>query len=113
VIAAIGARKVLAFAGIGDPDKFFATLSQAGIAVAERASFPDHHPYTAADAQDLIARAQAKNLMLVSTEKDLARLSGEPQLHALAARSSAFPVRLAIEGADAFRQMVLKAVQRA
>jgi tetraacyldisaccharide 4'-kinase len=112
VIAAIGARKVLAFAGIGDPEKFFATLSEAGIAVAERASFPDHHPFTAADAQDLIARAQAKNLMLVSTEKDLARLSGEPQLEALAARTSAFPVRLAIEEADAFRQMVLQALKR-
>jgi tetraacyldisaccharide 4'-kinase len=112
VIAAIGARKVLAFAGIGDPEKFFATLSEAGIAVAERASFPDHHPYTAADAQDLIARAQAKNLMLVSTEKDLARLSGEPQFEALAARTSAFPVRLTIEEADTFRQMVLQALNR-
>jgi tetraacyldisaccharide 4'-kinase len=112
VIAAIGTRKVLAFAGIGDPEKFFATLSEAGIAVAERASFPDHHSYTAAQAQELIARAQAKNLLIVSTEKDLARLSGEPRLDALAARTSAFPVRLAIEEADRFRHMVLEAVKR-
>jgi tetraacyldisaccharide 4'-kinase len=113
VVAAIGKRKVLAFAGIGDPEKFFATLGEAGIAVAERAGFPDHHPYTAADAQDLIARAQANSLMLVSTEKDLMRLSGEPQLEALAARTSAFPVRLVIEEADQFRQTVLDAVKRA
>jgi tetraacyldisaccharide 4'-kinase len=112
VIAAIGKRKVLAFAGIGDPEKFFATLAEAGITLAERASFPDHHRCTAEEAQHLIARAQAGNLMLVSTEKDLARLSGEPELEALAARTSAFPVRLVIEEADQFRQMVLKVVRQ-
>jgi len=75
-IAALGGRRVLAFAGIGDPEKFFATLTENGIAVAERASFPDHHRYTAAEAQTLLARADKENLVLVTTEKDLARLSG-------------------------------------
>ncbi len=112
MIAAIGRRKVLAFAGIGDPEKFFATLTAAGIDVAERAGFPDHHRYTAAEAADLIARAQAKGLMLVTTEKDLMRMTGEPQLDALAARASALPVRLIIEEADLFRQMLLQAVKR-
>ena len=99
VVAAIGRRKVLAFAGIGDPEKFFATLTKAGIEVAARASFPDHHRYTAAEAQDLIARAQRESLMLVTTEKDLMRLAGDPQLAALAARASALPVRLVIDEA--------------
>ena len=54
--------RVLAFAGIGDPEKFFATLAGAGIAVAERVSFPDHHRYKAAEAQALTARAKAENL---------------------------------------------------
>ena len=112
VIAAIGKRKVLAFAGIGDPEKFFATLTEAGIEVAERAGFPDHHRYTAAQAQDLIARAQTGNLMLVTTEKDLMRLSGEPQLETLAARSSALPVRLVIEEEAAFRQVIVNAAKR-
>jgi len=104
---------VLAYAGIGDPDKLFTTLTEAGIAVANRVGFPDHHRYTAAEAQDLIARAQAANLLLVTTEKDLARLSGDRALADLAARSSALPVRLVIEEADQFRQMVLKAVKKA
>jgi len=112
VIAAIGRRKVLAFAGIGDPEKFFATLIAVGIDVAARAGFPDHHRYTAAEAQDLIARAQAGNLMLVTTEKDLMRLGGDPQLAALAGRASALPVRLAIEEQEQFRDMVMKAVKR-
>jgi tetraacyldisaccharide 4'-kinase len=112
VIAAIGRRKALAFAGIGDPEKFFATLTAAGVDIGERASFPDHHRYTAADAADLVARAQQKGLMLVTTEKDLIRMAGEPQIEALAARTSALPVRLLIEEADLLRQMLLQAVQR-
>jgi tetraacyldisaccharide 4'-kinase len=112
VVTAIGRRKVLAFAGIGNPEKFFATLASAGIEVAERAGFADHHFYTAAEAQELIARAQTANLMLVTTEKDLARLSGDPQLATLKARASALPVRLVIDEADRFRQMVLAAVKR-
>jgi len=111
-VAALGGRKVLAFAGIGDPEKFFATVTAAGIAVAEQASFPDHHRFTAAEAQTLIARADAASLVLLTTEKDLARLSGEPVLAALAARANALPVRLVIEEADAFQDLILKAAKR-
>ena len=112
-LAALGKRKVLAFAGIGNPDKFFATLTEAGIDVAERSSFPDHHRYTAAQAQALIARAQAENLMLITTEKDHVRLDGDPALEALKAHASILPVRLVVNEQDAFRQMVLDAAKRA
>jgi tetraacyldisaccharide 4'-kinase len=111
-VTALSSRKVLAFAGIGDPEKFFATLTQARIAVAECASFPDHHRYTGAEAQALLARAEAEGLVLITTEKDLARLSSEPQLATLAARASALPVRLVIEEAEAFREMILGVVKR-
>ena len=112
-LAALGTRQVLAFAGIGDPQKFFATLADAGIAVAARLSFPDHHRYTAAEAQALIARADAADLTLLTTEKDFARLAGDPHLAALAARARALPVRLVIEEAEAFRQLILGVVQPA
>ena len=107
VADAIGRRKVLAFAGIADPAKFFATLLAAGIDIADRAAFADHHRYSAAEALDLIARAKANNLMLVTTEKDLVRLTGAPQLEELAAHASALPVRLVIEEKDQFRDLVL------
>jgi hypothetical protein len=48
----------------------------------------------------------------VTTEKDLMRLSGVPQLETLAARASTLPVRLVIKEADQFRQLVLNAVKR-
>ena len=111
-IAALGGRKVLAFAGIAYPEKFFATLAEAGVTVAERANFADHHRYTAAQAQALIARADAANLVLITTEKDHARLAGDPHLAALAASASALPVRLVIEEAAQFGEMLLEVAKR-
>jgi tetraacyldisaccharide 4'-kinase len=112
IVAAIGKRKVLAFAGIGNPDKFFATLTEAGVTVAERIGFDDHHRFTAAEAQDLLSRARQENLMLVTTEKDLMRLAGSPQLMALAEHANALPVRLVVEEQDQFRGLVLGVFQR-
>jgi tetraacyldisaccharide 4'-kinase len=110
-LAALAGHKVLAFAGIADPQKFFATLDEAGVAIAERQSFADHHRYSPAEAQALLARAQAQNLMLLTTEKDHVRLAGDPQLAALAARAGALPVRLVIDEEAAFAQLVLKVVR--
>jgi tetraacyldisaccharide 4'-kinase len=110
MIAAIGRRAVLAFAGIGNPDKFFATLIDAGVAVAEQTSFPDHHIFTAADARALLRSAEADNLLLVTTEKDLARLGGRRRLATLAARANALPIRLVIEEASAFRALIHQTV---
>jgi tetraacyldisaccharide 4'-kinase len=110
VVNAIGRRKVLAFAGIADPEKFFATLAAAGIEVANRAGFPDHHRFSAAEALDLVVQARANNLMLLTTEKDLARLTGQPELQQLATHASALPVRLVIEEQDRLRQMILNAI---
>jgi tetraacyldisaccharide 4'-kinase len=111
-LAALTGRRILAFAGIADPEKFFATLSEAGLNVVERQSFADHHRYTAAEAQMLMARAQSQNLVLLTTEKDQARLAGDPHVGELAARANALPARLVIEEADAFRDMVLNVVKR-
>ena len=68
---------------------------------------------TAADAKALIARAEAENLVLITTEKDHVRLVGDPALAALAAHASILPVRLVIDEQDAFRQMVLNVAKRA
>jgi len=111
-LAALAGRRILAFAGIADPDKFFATLAEAGLTVVETQSFADHHRYTAAEAQMLTERAQRQNLVLLTTEKDQVRLLGDPDVGELAARASALPVRLVIEEADAFRDMVLDVVKR-
>ena len=99
---------MLAFAGIGDPEKFFATLTDAGVDVRVRQAFPDHHLYRRAEAANLIARAEREGLVLVTTEKDLVRLQGQDDLRALAGIARALPVTLAVEEADAFRLFVLE-----
>ena len=100
-------RKVLAFAGIGDPEKFFMTLESAGVDVQARQAFPDHHRYSRLEAADLIARAEREGLVLVTTEKDQARLAGADDLRALAGVARALPIELVLTEADAFRQFVL------
>jgi tetraacyldisaccharide 4'-kinase len=68
---------VLAFCGIGRPAKFFATLEEAGIPAAETRAFPDHHPFSEAEARTLIAEAKALGAALLTTEKDRVRLKGK------------------------------------
>ncbi len=78
-------RDVLAFAGIGRPEKFFATLAALGARVAATRGFPDHHLYSKAELDALFAEAAKKGLALVTTEKDLVRLPPgyAPQIAAL------------------------------
>jgi len=111
-IAELKARKVLAFAGIGDAEKFFVTAMQAGIAIARRKSFADHHRYTAEEAAELIMQAEHDGLALLTTEKDRARMTGEPLLAALAQRAHVLPVTLVVDEADVLRSLVLAKVRR-
>jgi tetraacyldisaccharide 4'-kinase len=66
-------KRVLAFAGIGDPARFFNTLRASGIEVIRCRAFADHHAFSDREIEDLIAEAGREALTLVTTEKDLAR----------------------------------------
>jgi tetraacyldisaccharide 4'-kinase len=98
---------LLAFAGIGRPEKFFASLAAAGATVKRTIPFPDHYRYTEADAEALIARAEREKLRLVTTEKDMARLGGATgALAELREKASAFAVALEFENAGAVGEMI-------
>jgi tetraacyldisaccharide 4'-kinase len=107
-VAALGGRKVLAFAGIGYPEKFFATLTAAGIAAPVTRGFTDHHVFTRTEAEDLLKTAERDGLSLVTTEKDLVRMQGDVDTAALASKTSALPVRLVIDDEDAIRTLVCR-----
>jgi tetraacyldisaccharide 4'-kinase len=73
-VAALRGKRVLAFAGIGDPARFFGTLRASGIEVAAERAFADHHPYAEGEIESLIAEAKRGGLTLVTTEKDRVRV---------------------------------------
>lgn len=68
------AGPLVAFAGIGRPQKFYDTLTGLGATLADAISFPDHHPYTEADLRRLRNHASAHSARLITTEKDFVRL---------------------------------------
>jgi tetraacyldisaccharide 4'-kinase len=73
-LARLAGKRVLAFAGIGDPQRFFRTLRSHGIEVVQQRGFADHHPFSPGEIEALLADARRDTLTLVTTEKDLARL---------------------------------------
>jgi len=73
-LAPLHGKRVLAFAGIGDPGRFFRTLRSQGIEVVAERAFPDHHPFSDREIAALIAEAKREALTLVTTEKDMVRL---------------------------------------
>ncbi|MEK9279699.1 MULTISPECIES: tetraacyldisaccharide 4'-kinase [unclassified Bradyrhizobium] len=75
-IARLFGKQVLAFAGIGDPERFFRTLRASGIDVARTRPFADHHMFSQAEIAALVADARREQLTLVTTEKDFSRLRG-------------------------------------
>ncbi|MGA2124642.1 MAG: tetraacyldisaccharide 4'-kinase [Xanthobacteraceae bacterium] len=107
-VAAVGARKVLAFAGIGDPDKFFAMLAEAGIEAPIRRAFSDHHGYTPEEAAGIAADAARHGLLPLTTEKDFVRLSGT-----LADCTQVLPVAIEVDEPEDFRRFVLGVVAAA
>ncbi|WP_370151742.1 tetraacyldisaccharide 4'-kinase [Ferrovibrio sp.] len=86
--ARLRGRRVLAFAGIGRPEKFFATLEQAGAVVVGRESFPDHAPYSPDTIMRLAETAQQADAVPVTTAKDHVRLPVEARPMAEALRVS-------------------------
>jgi len=70
-------EKILAFAGIGRPEKFFQTAKDIGCAVIGERAFPDHYAYTPDDLARLAEEAVAMDATLLTTAKDFQRIPEE------------------------------------
>jgi tetraacyldisaccharide 4'-kinase len=105
-VAKLRGKRVLAFAGIGDPARFFRTLQASGIEVAQQMAFADHHRFSVGEIEALVADAKRDDLILVTTEKDLVRLLSDAELSALASEIVAFPVTLQFDDAAGLRTLL-------
>ena len=105
-VASLRGKRALAFAGIGDPARFFRTLRGSGIEVVGERAFADHHPFSKGEIETLIAEAKRDGLTLVTTEKDLARLRKADGLPGWAKDIAPFAVTLEFDSAQQLRKFV-------
>ena len=96
---------LLAFAGIGRPQKFYSTLTRAGGEIVETRDFPDHHGYSPRELGDMIDLAASHEARLITTEKDWVRIPKEYR-----ANIDAFPVQAAFAESARFEALLLDAM---
>ena len=67
-------RKLVAFCGIGRPEKFFSMLRTLDMKVINKISFPDHHFYSEKQVTKILKIAESNNALVVTTEKDYVKI---------------------------------------
>lgn len=70
-------KRIVAFSGIGHPQKFFDTVEAMGGELVSSLPFPDHHTFTQADAAKILEQAALFDAFIVTTAKDAVRLIGQ------------------------------------
>jgi tetraacyldisaccharide 4'-kinase len=99
-----------AFAGIGRPAEFFEALRQNGWTLVGSRPFPDHHRYSTAELTRLADEGKAAGAeLLVTTEKDAARIQDQPRVLPLLA----VPLTLSVEPAGQFAGVLAQAIRGA
>lgn len=103
--ASLAGKRVVAFCGIARPQRFFATLQNAGAVVLEAVAFADHHRFSDAELARLRKLGVENSAALITTEKDFVRLP-------LAAREgiATLPVRMACDDPGRLKALALKAI---
>ena len=105
LISGLNGDPVLAFAGIGRPNRFFFTLRNAGANLVHQLAFADHHPYTEADLTRLQEDATRLGATLMTTKKDWVRLPSEWR-----ERVSFLPVTLDLDHEDKLLDKVVTVI---
>lgn len=105
--ASIPPQRVFAFCGVGRPAQFFNALEAQGFALAGRAAFPDHHPYTDLEMAALRSKARKADAALIATEKDIVRLDSAARAGVAVAR-----LEMSVDDPDALTALVRSGMAR-
>ena len=99
-------RKLIAFAGIGNPENFFDVLKSNRLNVIKEISFPDHYEYSRKDLDNLMDLEKKYNGKLVTTEKDYLRIGSFERK-----RFGMVPVKVKIEKEESFVELIKKFIK--
>lgn len=67
-------NRVIAFAGIGHPQKFYTSLQELGIEIIQTFDFPDHHSYTESELIQILNEAKLNKAEVITTSKDFVKI---------------------------------------
>ena len=96
-------KKIVAFAGIGNPSNFFDLLKENNLNLLNKISFPDHYQFSKSDLDKLILESSNQNATLVTTEKDYCRINESYKNNIECAK-----VELEINNKDKFIELLKK-----
>jgi tetraacyldisaccharide 4'-kinase len=111
VSARIAGARLFAFAGIGRPAKFAKTLNEIGADVAGFRWFPDHHRHSPRELAALAREAKRLRAVLVTTEKDAARIGLNPE--GLGVDLEILPIALVFDRLDEVNSLLADFLARA
>ena len=112
-VAALAGKHLLAFAGIGDPARFFATLRGCALDVVGERSFADHHRFSQSEITALLDEARREGLTLVTTEKDFARLGPGVEVGTFLREVVPFKVTLEFQAVEDLKKFLAERLFRA
>ncbi len=107
-------QKVLAFAGIANPEKFRLSLNKVGVEIIEFRSFGDHHPFTEEEAEELLFFARRNKLNIVTTSKDISRLASLGRIQReLSRKAAVFEIELRFDSRRILHSIIDDTVENA
>lgn len=105
-LPALTSDKVIAFAGIGRPEKFYNSLREHGIEPIKTFDFPDHHFYDRQELEELLRQARTEKAELITTAKDFVKIP--PQMQSL---FKVLEIKIDWEDKDALRRFVYERIR--
>jgi tetraacyldisaccharide 4'-kinase len=98
-------KKIIAFAGIGNPENFFSLLKNNNLNILENIKYPDHHKYSEKELNNLIKKSKEKSAILLTTEKDYFRIQRNYKQNI-----SYIKIKTIIENKDKFIEEIKKII---